>query len=34
LLGGDVEENLITLCARCHRQIHERRANILFLKDL
>ncbi|HWO36781.1 MAG TPA: HNH endonuclease [Candidatus Acidoferrum sp.] len=22
MLGGDVEENLITLCSRCHRQIH------------
>jgi 5-methylcytosine-specific restriction endonuclease McrA len=21
-LGSDVEENLITLCATCHRQIH------------
>jgi 5-methylcytosine-specific restriction endonuclease McrA len=24
LLGGDVEENLITLCCACHRQIHLR----------
>jgi len=22
LLGGDVEENLITLCNSCHRRIH------------
>jgi 5-methylcytosine-specific restriction endonuclease McrA len=22
LLGDDAEENLITLCARCHKQIH------------
>jgi HNH endonuclease len=24
LLGGDVEENLITLCSVCHREIHLR----------
>src|SRR5271163_1013143 len=24
LLGGDVEENLITLCSGCHREIHLR----------
>ena len=23
-LGGDVEENLITLCNVCHREIHLR----------
>ena len=23
-LGDDVEENLITLCARCHEQAHKR----------
>ena len=22
VLGGDVEENLITLCSVCHREIH------------
>jgi 5-methylcytosine-specific restriction endonuclease McrA len=22
LLGGDVEENLVTLCSACHRQVH------------
>jgi hypothetical protein len=25
LLGDDAEENLITLCTQCHRQIHERK---------
>jgi predicted HNH restriction endonuclease len=24
LLGGDVEENLITVCSGCHREIHLR----------
>ena len=24
LLGDDAEENLITLCARCHKQVHLR----------
>ncbi|MFQ5738310.1 MAG: HNH endonuclease [Acidobacteriota bacterium] len=23
-LGGDVEQNLITLCARCHQDVHRR----------
>ena len=25
LLGDDAEENLITLCVRCHTQVHSRR---------
>jgi 5-methylcytosine-specific restriction endonuclease McrA len=24
LLGDDADENLITLCARCHKQVHLR----------
>jgi 5-methylcytosine-specific restriction endonuclease McrA len=27
LLGDDTEENLITLCAPCHTQIHLRQTN-------
>jgi 5-methylcytosine-specific restriction endonuclease McrA len=22
--GGDVEQNLITLCTECHEQVHDR----------
>jgi 5-methylcytosine-specific restriction endonuclease McrA len=33
LLGGDVEENLITLCSVCHREIHVR-AEVLARFDL
>jgi hypothetical protein len=33
VLGGDVEENLITLCSVCHREIHLR-AEVLAKFDL
>jgi predicted HNH restriction endonuclease len=28
-LGDDVEENLITLCSACHRQIHLHTESLL-----
>ncbi len=31
--GADVEKNLITLCARCHRQVHLHSTDLLSQTD-